>query len=152
MYAKGMTTSDIEAHIQDIYGVEVSDTTVSRSYPSQKNGSRGLWKASTRSFFSMPRHLPSAVSGRNGVVIHIETNSTESVHPAGDTLTGVKGIPGQRIQPLPLLGEHLTHRGFFAANLVGQVVQTLFLEHSVQIFHGFRFGNRNADIAANITH
>ena len=30
MYAKGMTTSDIEAHIEDIYGVEVSDTTVSR--------------------------------------------------------------------------------------------------------------------------
>lgn len=30
MYAKGMTTSDIETHIQDIYGVEVSDTTVSR--------------------------------------------------------------------------------------------------------------------------
>ena len=30
MYAKGMTTSDIEAHIRDIYGVEVSDSTVSR--------------------------------------------------------------------------------------------------------------------------
>jgi len=30
MYAKGMTTGDIESHIQDIYGVEVSDTTVSR--------------------------------------------------------------------------------------------------------------------------
>jgi len=30
MYAKGMTTGDIEAHIRDIYGVEVSDTTVSR--------------------------------------------------------------------------------------------------------------------------
>ena len=30
MYAKGMTTSDMEAHIQDIYGVEVSDSTVSR--------------------------------------------------------------------------------------------------------------------------
>ena len=30
MYAKGMTTWDIEAHIRDIYGVEVSDTTVSR--------------------------------------------------------------------------------------------------------------------------
>ena len=29
MYAKGMTTSDIETHIRDIYGVEVSDTTVS---------------------------------------------------------------------------------------------------------------------------
>lgn len=30
MYAKGMTISDIEDHIQDIYGVEVSDTAVSR--------------------------------------------------------------------------------------------------------------------------
>lgn len=30
MYAKGMSTSDIETHIRDIYGVEVSDTTVSR--------------------------------------------------------------------------------------------------------------------------
>lgn len=30
MYAKGMTTGDIEAHIQDIYGVDVFDTTVSR--------------------------------------------------------------------------------------------------------------------------
>ena len=30
MYAKGMTTSDIEAHIRDIYGVSVSDSTVSR--------------------------------------------------------------------------------------------------------------------------
>lgn len=30
MYAKGMTTGDIEAHIQDIYGLSVSDTTVSR--------------------------------------------------------------------------------------------------------------------------
>ena len=30
MYAKGMTTSDIETHIQDIYSVEVSDTTISR--------------------------------------------------------------------------------------------------------------------------
>lgn len=30
MYAKGMTTSDIVAHIHDIYGLEVSDTTISR--------------------------------------------------------------------------------------------------------------------------
>ena len=30
MYAKGVTTGDIETHIRDIYGVEVSDTTVSR--------------------------------------------------------------------------------------------------------------------------
>ena len=30
MYAKGMTTADIESHIRDIYGIDVSDTTVSR--------------------------------------------------------------------------------------------------------------------------
>lgn len=30
MYAKGMTTGNIEAHIQDIYGISVSDSTVSR--------------------------------------------------------------------------------------------------------------------------
>ena len=30
MYAKGMTTGDIETHFRDIYGIEVSDTTVSR--------------------------------------------------------------------------------------------------------------------------
>lgn len=30
VYAKGMTTADIEVHIYDIYGVAISDTTVSR--------------------------------------------------------------------------------------------------------------------------
>ena len=30
MYVKGMATSDIEAYIQDIYGISVSDNTVSR--------------------------------------------------------------------------------------------------------------------------
>lgn len=30
MYAKGMSTSDIEAHIRDMYGLSVSDSTVSR--------------------------------------------------------------------------------------------------------------------------
>jgi len=30
MYAKGMTTSDIETHIREIYGISVSDSTVSR--------------------------------------------------------------------------------------------------------------------------
>jgi transposase-like protein len=30
MYAKGMSTSDIEGHIREIYGLDVSDTTVSR--------------------------------------------------------------------------------------------------------------------------
>jgi len=30
MYAKGMSTSDIEGHIHEIYGLDVSDTTISR--------------------------------------------------------------------------------------------------------------------------
>lgn len=30
MYAKGMTTSDIESHIQEVYGLDCSDTTISR--------------------------------------------------------------------------------------------------------------------------
>lgn len=30
MYAKGMTTGDIEAHMQDLYDMEISDSTVSR--------------------------------------------------------------------------------------------------------------------------
>lgn len=30
MYAKGMTTSDMEEHIREIYGLEVSDSTISR--------------------------------------------------------------------------------------------------------------------------
>ena len=30
MYAKGMTTTDIQAHIKDIYGMDISDTTVSQ--------------------------------------------------------------------------------------------------------------------------
>jgi transposase-like protein len=30
MYAKGMTQSDIESHVRDMYGVDISDSTVSR--------------------------------------------------------------------------------------------------------------------------
>ena len=30
MYAKGITTGDIEVHIKDLYGVEMSDSTISR--------------------------------------------------------------------------------------------------------------------------
>jgi putative transposase len=30
MYAKGMTTGDIESHIREIYGIDVSDSTISR--------------------------------------------------------------------------------------------------------------------------
>ena len=38
MYAKGMTTGDIESHMRDLYGIEISDSTISRvtdkSFPS----------------------------------------------------------------------------------------------------------------------
>jgi len=30
MYAKGMSTCDIETHIKDLYGLEISDSTISR--------------------------------------------------------------------------------------------------------------------------
>ena len=30
MYAKGMTTGDIESHMRDLYGIEISDSTISR--------------------------------------------------------------------------------------------------------------------------
>ena len=30
MYAQGMTTSDIESHFQELYGIDVSDSTISR--------------------------------------------------------------------------------------------------------------------------
>ena len=30
MYAKGMTTGDIEGHIKEIYGLDVSDSAISR--------------------------------------------------------------------------------------------------------------------------
>ncbi len=38
MYAKGMTTSDIESHIQEIYGLECSDTTILPLWISRKSG------------------------------------------------------------------------------------------------------------------
>ena len=30
MYAKGMTTADIESHMRELYDIEISDSTVSR--------------------------------------------------------------------------------------------------------------------------
>jgi hypothetical protein len=30
MYANGMTTGDIESHMQELYGVDISDSTISR--------------------------------------------------------------------------------------------------------------------------
>ena len=101
---------------------------------------------------SLDSYFSSAVSGRNGVIIRIEADGAEPIHPPGNTLTSVEGITGQRIQLFSLPGEHFPHRGFFAANLVGQVAQALFLEHSFQFLQAFHLGNRNADVAADIAH
>lgn len=30
MYAKGMSTGDIEDHVKDLYGLDISDSTISR--------------------------------------------------------------------------------------------------------------------------
>ena len=70
MYAKGMTTGDIETHIRDIYGIEVSDTTVSqiidkRYFLSPRSGSSGLWNLSTQWYFWTPFTIMSAVKARS---------------------------------------------------------------------------------------
>jgi len=55
MYAKGMTTHDMEAHIQDMYGLKVSDTSINRItdkyYTLPKNGNNGHWKICMLSYF-----------------------------------------------------------------------------------------------------
>ena len=53
MYAKGMPTGDIEAHIRDIYGLEVADATVSRSFLWRKSGSSACHSAALSYVFSM---------------------------------------------------------------------------------------------------
>lgn len=30
MYAKGMTTNDIESHMRELYGIDIPDSTISR--------------------------------------------------------------------------------------------------------------------------
>ena len=45
MYAKGMTMGDIESHMQELYGIDISDSTISRIadkiMPLLKNGRNG---------------------------------------------------------------------------------------------------------------
>ena len=48
MYAKGMTTGDIETHIRDIYGIEVSDSTVSRITDKDSSHSERMAAATVR--------------------------------------------------------------------------------------------------------
>jgi putative transposase len=52
LYAKGMTTGDIQAHLAEIYGTEISrDTSAGSPTPSSRTSCRGRtgpWTASTR--------------------------------------------------------------------------------------------------------
>ena len=67
--AKGMTTSDIEAHIQDIYGITVSDSTVSRItdkiLPIAKEWQQRPLEPIYAVVFWMPSTTMSAVKGRS---------------------------------------------------------------------------------------
>ena len=69
MYAKGMTTGDIEAHIQDIYGISVSDSTVSRItdkiLPIAKEWQQRPLNPSTPWYFWMPSTTMSAARDRS---------------------------------------------------------------------------------------
>ena len=70
MYAKGMSTSDIADHIRDIYGLSVSDSTVSRITDKryclkQKNGSRDRWRAFMRSYLWTRYTIMSAAKDRS---------------------------------------------------------------------------------------
>ena len=58
MYAKGMTAGDIEAPIQDIYGISVSDSTVSRIRTRSAHRT-GVAAAAAG------RHLRRSISGRH---------------------------------------------------------------------------------------
>ena len=69
MYAKGMTTGDIEAHIQDIYGISVSDSTVGRItdkiLPIAKEWQQRPLKSIYAVVFLTPSTIMSAAKGRS---------------------------------------------------------------------------------------
>ena len=58
LYARGMTTRDIQAHLEEMYGVEVSPTLVSQVTKAVQDeitsGRIGLWMKYTQSSISMP--------------------------------------------------------------------------------------------------
>ena len=73
MYAKGMTTSDIEEHIRDIYGIEVSELQI-RSFPVQENGSSALWRRSMRLYSWTPSIIMCAA--------RVESSRKQSISPS----------------------------------------------------------------------
>ena len=66
MYATGMTTGDIEAHIRDIYGLEVSDTTVSRITDKILPVAKEWQQRPLESVFSGCHPLPCSQRGTGG--------------------------------------------------------------------------------------
>jgi transposase-like protein len=52
LYSRGLSTRDIEAHLEEIYGVKVSRELISkvttRSWMTRANGPNGRWRTSTR--------------------------------------------------------------------------------------------------------
>lgn len=65
MYAKGMSTSDIEDHIRDIYGLEISVVSPIKCSLLQRNGSRDRLKASMQLSFSTLSIIMSAARDRS---------------------------------------------------------------------------------------
>ncbi len=66
MYAKGMTTGDIESHMRELYDIDISDSTISRitdKNPSncKKNGRNVRWKKCTLSYLWMLSTIMSEV-------------------------------------------------------------------------------------------
>lgn len=94
----------------------------------------------------------SAVGSRHRVAIGIKTDSTEPIHPAGDSFTGIEGISGKRIQLIFFTGKHNANGGIFASDLVGKILLAFIQEHSIEFLYGFCSGNRDANIASNIAH
>lgn len=57
LYGLGMSYSDIQSHLKEMYDFDISDGTISsitdRIIPRSKNGKTGHWKVSIRSYGSM---------------------------------------------------------------------------------------------------
>lgn len=97
-------------------------------------------------------NFPATVGCGNRVVVRIEADRTETIYPTGRTLARVEGISGKRMQLLFLHGKHRSNGSLFTTDLVRKIFPALLPEHPVQILHGFRLGNRDADVAANIAY
>ena len=64
MYAKGMTTGDIESHMREMYDIDISDSTISRItdkiLPIVKEWQERLWMKCMPLYLWMPSTIMSA--------------------------------------------------------------------------------------------